>query len=270
MLESSLDQGIGLRYLGDDASPRLVTMVYQGNRAAELPLLWQLCEAMEGSGYPVAVLDATAMESAATPGLQGMIDTVRWQESPTSQVASASFTVLPAAQGLSGLMRTAGRQEALHRIGDLFANHGVVVIYASSEMLTRLMGNSAARPLLTVAQGKDEMVTAYGNLKQLVVQARLLPTVVTLTDGSGRDHMPFGQIRQRLAHCARTYLGFQLDILNGPAAAEEGSNDVHPDARALALRLLENAVALRLSGKSPEKLAPALLSGENDKHARRH
>ena len=63
MLETCVNQGVGLQGIGLHAAPRVIAMASHGSQEGELPLLWSLCSTLVDFGYPVAVLDATTTES---------------------------------------------------------------------------------------------------------------------------------------------------------------------------------------------------------------
>jgi len=95
MLETGLHQGAGLQGLASHTAPRLVVMASHGDRASELPLLWDLCAAWTELGYPVVVLDATHSETPQQPGLQQLLD---------PGAAEAGATDPPVAQDSPGLL----------------------------------------------------------------------------------------------------------------------------------------------------------------------
>lgn len=242
MLELCVNQGAGLQGIAPQAGPRVLAMASHGDQQAELPLLWQLCTTLVDLGYPVAVLDASATESDANPGLAQLMEDATWHGDESQ--APLSWSVIPAALGLQQLCRQpeAGAR-ALDPLGGLFQGFGVIVLYARAEVLTALLAHSGIEPLLTVSPDKMSCVSAYQSLKQLLLNAQLRPTIASwvgepLAGAAAASHAPL----KNLQDCAMTFLDYPLHLLAvRTRQAREGSSD---DMHRLALRLLENAMPL--------------------------
>ena len=213
MLEAFANQGAGLRGIALQAAPRVIAMACHGSQQDELPLLWGLCSTLVGIGYPVAVLDATTHESADNPGLEHLLDDTYWPGDLSSE--ALSWSVIPAAQGLQRLASPkSGSRPTLDQLSGLFQSFGVIVIYARAEVLTLLLPNSGIEPLLTVSPAKMSPVTAYQALKQMLLNAKLRPTIAAIV------HAPFSKPSmtspspvENLQKCAMTFLGYRLDSL---------------------------------------------------------
>ena len=243
MLETCVNQGAGLRGIAKQAAPRVIAMASHGDQQGELPLLWSLCSTLVDFGYPVAVLDATTVESSNNPGLEQLMDDVYWPGDLSSE--ALSWSVIPAALGLQRLgVRKSESGLPLDPLSGLFQSFGVIVIYARADVLTLVLPNSGIEPLLTVSPAKMSPVTAYQALKQMLLDAKLRPTIASimhkpLSKGAVASSSPV----ENLQKCAMTFLGYRLDSLV--------IRDVHPqdrpsdDMHRLALRLLENAMPLR-------------------------
>lgn len=243
MLEAFANQGAGLRGIAAQAAPRVIAMACHGSQQDELPLLWGLCSTLVGIGYPVAVLDATTRESADNPGLEQLLNDTYWPGDLSSE--ALSWSVIPSAQGLQRLAsQKSGTRPALEQFSGLFQSFGVIVIYARAEVLTLLLPNSGIEPLLTVSPAKMSPVTAYQALKQMLLTAKLRPTIAAIV------HAPFIKPAmtspspvENLQKCAMTFLGYRLDslIVRAQPSQDTPSDDMHR----LALRLLENAMPLQ-------------------------
>lgn len=242
MLEGSIHQAWGLQDMGSQGTPRLMAMASHGNRQGEHPLLWSLCATLTELGYPVAVLDATTTESARNPGL------LQWLDGPGSSHPgkgdTASWSVLPASSGLEYLCQAGNPQGAPWApLAELFQNYGVIVVYASAELLSRLLAHSGMEPLLTVSPQRSSSLTAYQALKQMLITAQLKPTMASIVSeglaGNGTDDRTAAR---KLQECAMNFLGYPLDSwLVRAAQTQERLSD---DMQRLALRLLEKALPL--------------------------
>lgn len=235
MLDAFTDQGAGLRQATPAAAVRLIALVSQDEPAHEQPLLWQLCEALHGYGYPPTVLDGTSRESAEHPGLADLMRHTPW--SALGATAHSDWAVMPAASGLRALAHA--ERAPLQMLGRLFRQGGVVVLYARAELLIPLLADSAAQPVLAVTPGRSALIQGYRTLKQFRQQGRLLPTLVALAQSSVRNADQLARTTGRtLQKCALTYLGCETDMITVRSAprADHRSDDVHR----LALRLLEH------------------------------
>ena len=241
MLEMCVNQAAGLQSIGLQASSRVIAMASHGNQQGELPLLWSLCSTLVGFGYPVAVLDATSVESAQNPGLEQLLDEASWQ---SDEHEPLSWSVIPAARGLQQLcQQRSGHTLPMDPLGNLFQNFGVIVIYARADILTHLLPGSGIEPLLTVSPVKISSVTAYQTLKQLLVNANIRPTVASISSTSTpKTAMSATSALKTLQECALTFLNYHLDSITVRAMQpHEARSD---DMNRLALRLLENAMPL--------------------------
>lgn len=242
MLDLCVHQGAGLQSIALQTVPRVMAMASHGNQQGELPLLWSLCSTLVGFGFPVAVLDATTAESAANPGLAQVLEDACWRGDEPNE--PLSWSVIPAALGLQQLCsQVSERAQPLDPLGGLFQSFGVIVIYARAEVLTRLLPQSGIEPLLTVSPVKMSAVTAYQALKQMLLNAKLRPTIAAIVGEPG-SNTPATRPSpvKNLQKCAMTFLDYRLDSLAVRALAPQecAPDDMHR----LALRLLENAMPL--------------------------
>lgn len=243
MLEVAADQCQGLRSLVRPQPLRLVAVVQHGDRSSELPLLWQLCSALEGSGYPAAMLDASRAESDARPGLRQMLHGLL---RPIGEPGASRRIIpaFPAASGMDLLLRHASDvQQSLDPLGRLFKDFGALVVYGPASALAALLPGTGTSPLVTVNADRTSVLTAYQALKQLM-QAGVTPTLVSLIDAQDPQAAHVARsLGQTMQQCAGTYLGARMPFLtirNEPAQQQRSSEDI----RRLALHLLENAAAI--------------------------
>lgn len=240
MLEMCVNQGAGLRGIAKQTAPRVIAMASHGDQQGELPLLWSLCSTLVDFGYPVAVLDATTVESANNPGLEQLLNDAYWPGDLSSE--ALSWSVIPAALGLQRLgTRKSGSGLPLDQLSGLFQSFGVIVIYARADVLTLVLPDSGIEPLLTVSPAKMSPVTAYQALKQMLLDAKLRPTIASIVPESLGVAQSYSPV-ENLQKCAMTFLGYRLDslVVRAVQPKDRPSDDMHR----LALRLLENAMPL--------------------------
>lgn len=243
MLEMCVNQGAGLQSIAPQAVPRVMAMASHGDQQGELPLLWRLCATLTDFGYPVVVLDATALESEDNPGLEQLLDNRDWRD--PAQDEPVSWSVLPAGRGLCRLgQRSTHGAQPLEPLGSLLARFSAIVIYARAEVLAELLADSELEPLLTVSPVKMSPVTAYQALKQMLLTAKLRPTIASLVSETfAEDSMVTPFPVKKLQECAMHFLGYRIDALAVHAAPPRGSPC--DDMTRLALRLLEKAMPLQ-------------------------
>lgn len=240
MLETGTHQAAGLAALAAWTAhrlPRLGALVAHGDSASELPLLWQLCATWTELDYPVAVLDACARESDATPGLLQLLQGEELDEAGT--LAQAGWPVLPAALGLSRLCRLPGSDEAAQRLRALlnpFGGYEMLVLYAPAALLTQLLPHSGLAPLLSVGAGAHSQLSAYQTLKRLLNPGGLRPTIVSVMDEDTETAQQTGAaLARKLQYCAREFLACEVPALTVCGSRRE-------PLQRLALRSLEEAL----------------------------
>lgn len=235
MLDTFADQGASLRQARPPVPARLITLVSQGEQGHEQALLWQLCQALQGYGYPPVVLDGTSLESQEHPGLVDLMQHTPW--SALGATEDSEWAVMPAASGLRALAQAPRRP--LDLLGALFEGCGVLVLYARPELLLPVLAGSQAQPVLAVAPGRHALLRGYRTLKLFQEQARLAPTLVSLVTTSLRNADQLARTTGRsLQKCALTFLGCETDMIT--LRSEPHAEDRSEDVRRLALRLLEN------------------------------
>lgn len=259
MLESCLDQGAGLRLQMPQLAPRLAALVGHGDTDTELPLLWQLCDAMRCLGYRVAVLDVSGTESAESPGLHGLLDGSHSADDDhhdhfDHRMPAYNLAVFPSRRGMASLItaRGAPRTDACARLGRALRAYDLAVLFGSAAQIAGWAHYCAIAPVLPAAPQKDALLAASRSLKSLV-EAGVVPTIASVVTRPGIATAGIAQAaRDNLSRCATRWLGRQVDVMRVRSAPEGApiSSEVHR----LALRLIEGAANLA-SGASP--LAPA-------------
>jgi HPt (histidine-containing phosphotransfer) domain-containing protein len=246
MLESGIHPATGLRALSGQTAPRVVALASHGDRSSELPVLCGLCDAWSDFGYLVAVLDATVTESDKHPGLLQLL-----QPSFDSTVADsgqAAWPILPSALGLAHLGRATAQhgssQSMLARLGSLFENYEIVLIYASAQDLASCLPDSGVEPMLAVSAKGMSVLSAYQSLKQLLIVGRLQPTIVAVMDESDQTSLLASRsMGKSLQDCALSFLSRRVDSL--AVLTRQDSAQPSDDMHRLALRVLESAPSLR-------------------------
>ncbi|MDA8523751.1 hypothetical protein [Acidovorax sp. NCPPB 4044] len=238
MLDASFHQGASLLGLMPESQLRMVAILAQPDAAYGLETLFQVCSALQRMGYPVAVLDGTARETDAAPGLAHLLAAPSWQHGApldTGGAAAASLAVLPAAYGLRRLARqSVDAFAAQQTLQPFFRAYSVLAVYAPAETLAPLVRETSAVPLL-IAEGGDHAVQSYRQLKHMAMHAGVPCTVASVvpTDrpaSFARAHA----VLAALQRCAERHLGSELHTTTLRAN--------HPqDLQRLALQLLENA-----------------------------
>lgn len=248
MLESGQDQGATLRRSAPSAAPRVMAMVRHGDPLSELPLLWQLCAALQTAGYPVAVLDGSSAESEDSPGLQHWLDGSHWPFDVPE--GGPAWPVFPAASGLAALRYGRFAQhQVLRLVGALLKDYAAIVVFAPVAQVADLLAGSAATPLIAISPVATTVLTGYGALKALSA-AGLKPALAAQSELPGAaGAAALAPVRRTLQHCARTYLGEEPDVLSIHVSAhDERPSD---DLQRLALHLLENALPICQDAGAP-------------------
>ncbi|QHI97977.1 hypothetical protein GT347_08200 [Xylophilus rhododendri] len=247
MLESCHDQGAGLRLQMPQTCPRLAALIGHGDTDTELPLLWQLCDALQSLGYRVAVLDASRAESFDTPGLQGLLDgslSADDELDPSGSFAAVELSIFPAHRGLASLVGLDGVPDfgASARLGRALHSYDIAVLYGSAAQLAEWAGHCAIAPVLPAAPRKSSLL-AVGKAVKTLADAGVLPTLASVVTRPGIATAGVAQAaRENLARCAAYWLGREIDVLRVRSApeGEPASTEVHR----LALRLIEGAATL--------------------------
>jgi hypothetical protein len=245
MLDASLHQTTGLSELFIQPAQHVIVMASNGDWHGELPLLWNLCSAWSSMGYTLAVLDATSAESDSNPGLQQLMDNMRWPTGGESE--HVNWAIVPAALGLTHLHEYGAIAELatpLQTLSHLFESYEIIVIYASAHNLATCLPDTGLEPLLPLSINTLSIVPTYQALKHLMLIGRLHATTVTVVDTSNpMDMLSALHVNQRLQDCAFNFLGQQLSTLTAPSQPlDDLATD---DIKTLALRLLERAVSVR-------------------------
>lgn len=243
MLDHFSSQASGLWGMTNRQGPRVLAVVNHGDDQAELPLLWQLCQALVNFGYAVTVLDGTTQESRENPGLAQLLDNRSWHDEPVRD--ALAWTVLPCGLGLPDLCaQTKVGTPRLQRLASLLHTNGVVIVYCKAEWMADLLGHSPIEPLLAVSPLRTSLMTGYVALKRLLISGSLKPTIANMVEDADPDGLTTASaVSLGLSECAKRFLGQDVKTLD--IAIQ--SSDAPPSGamQRLALRLLEGAMDLR-------------------------
>ena len=252
MLESGANQGFNLRSLVNETMPRVVAMASHGEQNAELPLLWDLCSTYVRLGYSVAVLDGTTHESQGNPGLDQLLDFAYWRSEDSGD--QPAWSVLPSAQGFKRLCDSSAHPaNAMEQLAGALQTYNIVLVYAKSDTLLSLLPDSGLKPLLVVSSEGLSRLSAYKALKQMLLNGRLHPSVVSIvSDSSSEADRASAELCKNLQECAMTFMGHHLDTVTLHLERRQGrvqTGSMHT----FALRMLESATPLHRHpfGKPP-------------------
>ncbi|MBH2042399.1 MAG: hypothetical protein I8H87_02440 [Comamonadaceae bacterium] len=239
MLDTSFHQGAGLHSFTPQSELRVLAVASQGQAQSGLETLWQLCASLQRLGYPVVVLDGTAYETEASPGLHHLLRQAPWHEGASLDLGAmaSSLAVLPAARGLPELARIAQAGDAAPLQGLLpyFRAYGLLVLHAPASMLGPLLTHTATTPLVVMPPGAAGVLTSYQTLKQIVLHTGLPCTVAAvLQENSAPERRKAAGALRTLQQCADRHLGGRMRTTT--LFAHSGQ-----DVQRLALQLLENA-----------------------------
>ena len=233
---AAMDQGSGLRQLALRSEPTVLTMLQHGDRVAELTLLWQVCSALQNYGYTVTVLDGTAEESEANPGLLNMLEE---PYAPSPLQDCAKWTVIPSARGLKLLGNLTADMQA--RLSNRLSDSAVWVVYASAEALGMLQKNKQNyRPVVALSPETTSLLSAYQGIKDLALMVRLSEVIaVTVNPLDTPEYLATG-IAKSLQNCTMNFLKCPVRHVSTQLKNQESSAaELAPESiRQLALQLL--------------------------------
>jgi len=250
MLDVGFHQGAGLHSFTPQSELRVIAVTAQGNAATGLEALWQVCAILQRLGYPVVVLDGTAQETDASPGLQHLLQQAPWNEGASLNMGAmaSSLAVIPAAKGLLLTARRARSHEAppLQGLLPYFRTYGLMVLHAPASTLGPLLTHTATIPLVVMGQDASGVLNSYKSLKQIALDTGLPCMVAGLLHGdTAAERRKVRGALQTLQECAQQHLC-------GPVRTTTIATQNPQDLQRLALQLLENA------GTISETLLPAL------------
>jgi hypothetical protein len=239
MLDTCFHQGAGLHSFTPQAELRVLAVASQANAENGLETLWQLCASLQRLGYPVVVLDATACETQASPGLHHLLRQAPWHEGASVDLSAiaSSLAVIPAALGLRELARTAQAFDAppLQALLPYFRAYGLLVLHAPADVLGPLLTHTATAPLVVMQPGAAGVLASYRHLKQIALHAGLPCTVAAVLQGAtAPERAKAAGALRTLQQCADRHLGGRLQTTTVSAHNSQ-------DMQRLALQLLENA-----------------------------
>lgn len=246
MLDIGFHQGASLHSHTPQDELRLVAVASPQDEAYGLETLWHVCLHLQRLGYPVVVLDGTARESDASPGLKDLLAHDPWSVGAGLGGGgdTSALAVLPAALGLHALARNPQHLvQPLQILQPLFRRYALVVLHAPvTTLASPLMAGTLTAPLLIMAPGKSGVVSSYRQLKHLALHAGLAGMVacVTSSTAAGQRQLADDSLRA-LRECAGQHLGQQIRTSSIQAGSPQ-------DLQRLALQLLENACTISAPG----------------------
>ncbi|MFT4241265.1 MAG: hypothetical protein QM569_03175 [Acidovorax sp.] len=239
MLELGFHQGAGLHSFMPQAELRVVAVASQDSAGSGLEALWQVCAILQRLGYPVVVLDGTAQETDASPGLAHLLRQAPWNEGAPldAGAAASSLAVIPAARGLR-LAAERAQARAVPPLQGLlphFRRYGLMVLHAPASMLGPLLTHTATIPMVVMGSDAAGVLNSYKSLKQIALDTGLPCMVAGLLhgDGAAERHKVRGAL-QSLQDCAERH-GC------GPVRTTTIATHNPQELQRLALQLLENA-----------------------------
>ncbi|MDT8993034.1 hypothetical protein RQP54_19330 [Curvibacter sp. APW13] len=242
MPEARSSQAAGLMDAGGGRPARLLAMVCHGDADAELPLMWQLCDALAQRNYGVTVLDGTKAETPENHGLAQALEH-GWLPKPSS-AAHHSWQVAPARWGLQSLA-TESFETIVSELQwcRLAVTDSVLLVYATAETLAPWVASTGVRPLLAMSAAKSSLMTSYLALKRLWLHAGVVPAVVQRLDTSVVDLEHAHAISRSLSDCAGHFLGLSVHVRR----ISDLGNGQDLAVQALVQTLLEESVTLEPS-----------------------
>lgn len=239
MLDTGLHQATGLHSLTPQADLRVLAMAGQGQDAFSLEVLCQICASLQRLGYPVVVLDGTAQETTASPGLIHLLHQAPWGELGELRAdhTASSLAVIPASQGLDQLRRVAKRDQTppLQVLQPYFRAYSILVLHAPAPLLGPLLTHTHTTPLVVMGTGAAGVMSTYQHLKQIALHAGLPCMVASLLQDDGAQERRRARTAlHTLQSCAKRHLG---ELIRTTTIASNTPQEL----QRLALQLLENA-----------------------------
>lgn len=260
MLDTGFHQASGLQGLAPASELRVLGVAAQDDAGLGLETLWQICAHLQGMGYPVMVLDGTALETDESPGLLHLLQQAPWNDGAELDLGAvtSSLAVIPAAKGLAQLKRRA--QDSLLQWPPLltlrgyFRAYGLLVIHAPAPLLGPLLAQTATTPLVVMASGSSGVLKAYQSVKQIAMDAGLPCTVASIRRGDRPSE------RRRVNLALEKLQETALQHLGSPVHTTAVNADNPQDVQRLALQLLENAGSMNGTSTNMESAPWAGLS----------
>ena len=236
MLDTGFHQAAGLNSFTPQAQLRVLAVASQERASSGLEMLWQICANLQRLGYPVAVLDGTALETDESPGLSHLLQ-APWNDGLNASASVTSVAVLSAARGMLQLQRQAYSEGTppLQSLQPYFRAYGMLVLHAPAGLLAPLLTHTSTIPLAVMEGGSAGVLSCYKSLKHIATHTGLPCTVASVlqTDTPAERRKVLGAL-QTLQDCAERHLGGRVRTTTVSA------NNPH-DVQRLALQLLENA-----------------------------
>lgn len=166
MLDTGFHQAAGLNSFTPQAQLRVLAVASQERASSGLEMLWQICANLQRLGYPVAVLDGTALETDESPGLSHLLQ-APWNDGLNASASVTSVAVLPAARGMLQLQRQAYSEGTppLQSLQPYFRAYGMLVLHAPAGLLAPLLTHTSTIPLAVMEGGAAGVLSCYKSLQ---------------------------------------------------------------------------------------------------------
>lgn len=173
MFESGEDQAAGLRQLFGNRDVRVLPVAGNDLGGGQSGCVVNLAAALARMGRRTLVLDGDRALIAPTLGLKARFDLVhllhgdrRFDE--VAVRANEGFWVLPAARGLSELMRSGASPEALFSgFGALTEPFDTILLCASTQTIAHLLARRSQETTLVCGTDPRQLAATYSRIKAL-------------------------------------------------------------------------------------------------------
>lgn len=249
------DQADGLRRMFAAARAHVVPVVANPHVEHHGAVLARLASVFAEQGLNTLVVDAA--DTAPEPGELSFIDLGACVEPLSPQLAYLAARGLP----MQHVDTHGSCASFIPRMMNVVYDVDVVVIHAEARVLSRMLGEHEARPILLVSGASDSLTHAYASLKMLVQRLQLMSFDLVAPTTRGRGATP-AQIAKRMGDCADRFLGAGLHdsaTIDPDMAFGEGSG---PDLMRLAAAQLSLSASPTSSAAAwtPERSRPAASS----------
>ncbi|OPF62498.1 hypothetical protein [Hydrogenophaga sp. H7] len=266
MFEAGLDQAAGLRAHTLRQGPALLAVASPAQPALAYELLCHLSAQLRAQGRLPVILDGTATETAERRSGDGShLGLLHALNDPAISglghpADGHEWLVMPAAQGLRALQRTAltaGGTVALSRLLAPFTSGTLLLFFAPAHELSPLCSDLQARVVVPVLPHPQAAIDAYGAVKLLhMAGARpVLAPMASADPGQAPD-----TLLATVCDCADRHLGLDLERWSEPvwAACAQEHALTRPQRLDTFHGLRDNRFAA--TGPSPVGAMPSLWS----------
>lgn len=266
MFEAGCDQAAGLRAHPMREGPALLAVASPAQPASAYELLCHLSAQLRALGRLPVILDGTATEAAERRSGDGHhLGLLHALNDPAicglgHPADGHEWLVMPAAQGLRALQRTAltaGGTVALSRLLAPFTSGTLLLFFAPAHELSPLCSELRARVVVPVLPHPQAAIDAYGAVK-LLHMAGARPVLAPVT--SADPDQALDTVLATVCDCADRHLGLDLERWSEPvwAACAQEHALTRPQRPDTFHGLRDNRFAA--TGPSPVGAMPSLWS----------